>query len=152
MTACSFAVSAHVCWNWAVRGGTDRHPTVYPGSYVEYVQKLGHEAPGSIRRFCRALVQRLAEWISKTSSQLKPRGREGDPRTQHLQSLTAKIRAPQKPTSGQRRRESALERTVLPDRREVVCRPARCMIDVRPSMLPVVGSEAHNVHLHSLSS
>ena len=27
--------------------GTDRHPTVYHGwSYVEYVQKLGHEAPG----------------------------------------------------------------------------------------------------------
>jgi ATPase subunit of ABC transporter with duplicated ATPase domains len=26
--------------------GTDCHPTVYPGSYVEYVQKLGHEAPG----------------------------------------------------------------------------------------------------------
>src|SRR5579871_6232908 len=26
--------------------GTDRQPTVYPGSYVEYVQKLGHEAPG----------------------------------------------------------------------------------------------------------
>jgi ATPase subunit of ABC transporter with duplicated ATPase domains len=26
--------------------GTDRHPTVYPGSYVEYVQNLGHEAPG----------------------------------------------------------------------------------------------------------
>src|SRR5499427_9019950 len=26
--------------------GTDRHPNVYPGSYVEYVQKLGHEAPG----------------------------------------------------------------------------------------------------------
>ena len=26
--------------------GTDRHPTVYPGSYIEYVQKLGHEAPG----------------------------------------------------------------------------------------------------------
>ena len=26
--------------------GTDRHPTVYPGTYVEYVQKLGHEAPG----------------------------------------------------------------------------------------------------------
>jgi ATPase subunit of ABC transporter with duplicated ATPase domains len=26
--------------------GTDRHPTVYPGSYVEYVQKIGHEAPG----------------------------------------------------------------------------------------------------------
>ena len=26
--------------------GTDRNPTVYLGSYVEYVQKLGHEAPG----------------------------------------------------------------------------------------------------------
>ncbi len=26
--------------------GTERTPTVYPGSYVEYVQKLGHEAPG----------------------------------------------------------------------------------------------------------
>ena len=26
--------------------GTDRYPTVYPGTYVEYVQKLGHEAPG----------------------------------------------------------------------------------------------------------
>jgi hypothetical protein len=25
--------------------GTDRNPTVYPGSYVEYVQKLGHEVP-----------------------------------------------------------------------------------------------------------
>jgi ATPase subunit of ABC transporter with duplicated ATPase domains len=26
--------------------GKDRRPVVYPGSYVEYVQKLGHEAPG----------------------------------------------------------------------------------------------------------
>jgi ATPase subunit of ABC transporter with duplicated ATPase domains len=26
--------------------GTDRTPVIYPGSYVEYVQKLGHEAPG----------------------------------------------------------------------------------------------------------
>ena len=26
--------------------GTARTPVVYPGSYVEYVQKLGHEAPG----------------------------------------------------------------------------------------------------------
>ena len=24
----------------------DRNPRVYPGSYVEYVQKTGHEAPG----------------------------------------------------------------------------------------------------------
>ena len=26
--------------------GTDRNPLVYPGSYIEYVQKVGHEAPG----------------------------------------------------------------------------------------------------------
>jgi ATPase subunit of ABC transporter with duplicated ATPase domains len=26
--------------------GMDRDPLVYPGSYIEYVQKLGHEAPG----------------------------------------------------------------------------------------------------------
>ncbi len=26
--------------------GTDRNPLVYPGTYLEYVQKLGHEAPG----------------------------------------------------------------------------------------------------------
>ena len=26
--------------------GTERNPLIYPGSYVEYVQKLGHEAPG----------------------------------------------------------------------------------------------------------
>jgi ATPase subunit of ABC transporter with duplicated ATPase domains len=26
--------------------GTEREPRVYPGSYMEYVQKLGHEAPG----------------------------------------------------------------------------------------------------------
>jgi ATPase subunit of ABC transporter with duplicated ATPase domains len=29
--------------------GTDRNPHVYPGSYIEYVQKTGHEAPGIIR-------------------------------------------------------------------------------------------------------
>ncbi len=26
--------------------GTDRTPRIYPGSYIEYVQALGHEAPG----------------------------------------------------------------------------------------------------------
>jgi ATPase subunit of ABC transporter with duplicated ATPase domains len=28
--------------------GTERNPVVYPGSYVEYVQKMGHEAPGIV--------------------------------------------------------------------------------------------------------
>ena len=27
--------------------GTDRTPLVYPGSYIEYVQRTGHEAPGT---------------------------------------------------------------------------------------------------------
>jgi ATPase subunit of ABC transporter with duplicated ATPase domains len=26
--------------------GISRHPVIYPGSYVDYVQKMGHEAPG----------------------------------------------------------------------------------------------------------
>ena len=29
--------------------GTAREPHVYPGSYVEYVQRTGHEAPGIYR-------------------------------------------------------------------------------------------------------
>ena len=27
--------------------GVERDPVVYPGSYIEYVQTLGHEAPGA---------------------------------------------------------------------------------------------------------
>ena len=26
--------------------GTDSHPHLYPGSYIEYVDRTGHEAPG----------------------------------------------------------------------------------------------------------
>ena len=37
--------------------GTDRHPTVYPGSYVEYVQKLGHEAPGIYSWMCQVFLK-----------------------------------------------------------------------------------------------
>src|SRR5512133_4331526 len=28
--------------------GSDRSPVVYPGSYIEYVQAIGHEAPGIV--------------------------------------------------------------------------------------------------------
>ena len=34
------------CWNSAAGTGGERTPRVYPGSYIEYVQTLGHEAPG----------------------------------------------------------------------------------------------------------
>jgi len=27
--------------------GTDSHPHPYPGSYIEYVERTGHEAPGT---------------------------------------------------------------------------------------------------------
>ena len=27
--------------------GTSREPLVYPGTYIEYVEKTGHEAPGT---------------------------------------------------------------------------------------------------------
>ena len=27
--------------------GTDRQPLLFPGTYIEYVQKAGHEAPGT---------------------------------------------------------------------------------------------------------
>ena len=27
--------------------GKDRTPLLYPGSYIEYVRKTGHEAPGT---------------------------------------------------------------------------------------------------------
>jgi hypothetical protein len=27
--------------------GTSREPLIYPGSYLEYVEKTGHEAPGT---------------------------------------------------------------------------------------------------------
>ena len=33
--------------------GTDRHPTVYPASYVEYCKSLDTRLPESIRRPCR---------------------------------------------------------------------------------------------------
>ena len=37
---------ATACWNWAARAASTREPHAYPGSYVEYVQRTGHEAPG----------------------------------------------------------------------------------------------------------
>ena len=42
----SCARSAIACWSWAGRAGTETAPHVYPGSYIEYVERTGHEAPG----------------------------------------------------------------------------------------------------------
>ena len=37
---------ATACSSWAARAAPRREPHLYPGSYVEYVAKTGHEAPG----------------------------------------------------------------------------------------------------------
>src|SRR5882757_125837 len=94
MTACSFAVWAHVCWNWAVRAERTDIPLFILGHTLSTCRSLDMRRLGSIRRFCRAFVQRLAGWISKPSSQLEASGREDEPRTQHLRSLTARSELP----------------------------------------------------------
>ena len=42
----SCAASATACSSWAARAAPSAQPHVYPGSYVEYVARTGHEAPG----------------------------------------------------------------------------------------------------------
>src|SRR5215469_12305162 len=71
MTACSFAVSAHVCWNLAARAGPTAIPLFIPGRTLSMCRSLDMRRLGSIRRSCGALGQRLAGWISRPSSQLE---------------------------------------------------------------------------------
>src|ERR1039458_9344164 len=54
MTACSFAVSAHVCWNWAVRAARTAIPLFILGRTLSTCRSLDMRRLGSIRRFCRA--------------------------------------------------------------------------------------------------
>src|SRR5260370_24819294 len=60
MTACSFAVSAHVCWNWAVRAARTAIPLFILGHTLSTCRSLDMRRLGFIRKFCRAFVQRLA--------------------------------------------------------------------------------------------
>src|SRR5215469_15891721 len=55
MTACSFAVSAHVCWNWAVRAVRTAIPLFILGHTLSMCRSLDMRRLGSIRRLCRAL-------------------------------------------------------------------------------------------------
>jgi len=72
MTTCSFALGSRVL-EFGGQSSTDRHSTVYQGSYVEYVRTLGHEAPGigrgSKRRFLNgnAAVRGTAEFFQPKS-------------------------------------------------------------------------------------
>src|SRR6266849_4230257 len=76
MTACSFAVSAHVWWNWAARAARTAIPPSIRCRTLSTCRSLDMRRLGSIRRHCRAFVQRLAGWISKPSSQLRNTGTE----------------------------------------------------------------------------
>src|ERR1700677_4370008 len=50
MTACSFAVSAHVCWNSAVRAARTAIPLFILGHTLSTCRSLDTRRPGSIRR------------------------------------------------------------------------------------------------------
>src|SRR5580693_1077573 len=54
MTACSFAVSAHVCWNWAARAAPTAIPRFIPDRTLSTSRSLDMRRPGSIRRHCLA--------------------------------------------------------------------------------------------------
>src|SRR5437660_4087656 len=60
MTACSCAVSAHVCWNWAVRAARTAIPLFILGHTLSTCRSLDMRRLGSIRKPCRAFVQRFA--------------------------------------------------------------------------------------------
>src|SRR5271156_4429651 len=50
MTACSFAVLAHVCWNWAVRAARNAIPLFILGRTLSTCRSLDMRRLGSIRR------------------------------------------------------------------------------------------------------
>src|SRR5580700_10638623 len=52
MIACSFAVSAHVCWNWAVRVARIAIPLFILGHTLSTCRNLGMRHRGFIRRAC----------------------------------------------------------------------------------------------------
>src|SRR5580658_7571703 len=61
MTACSFAVSAHVCWNWAVRAAPTAIPLFILAPMLNMSRSLDTRRPGSIRRPCRGFA--LGEFL-----------------------------------------------------------------------------------------
>src|ERR1022692_914231 len=53
MTACSFAVLAHVCWNWGARAARTAIPLFILGRTLSTCRSLDMRRLGSIRRPCR---------------------------------------------------------------------------------------------------
>src|SRR5579862_3160565 len=60
MTACSFAVSDHVSWNWAVRAARIAIPLFILGRMLSTCRSLDMRRRGFIRRFCVPALR--AQW------------------------------------------------------------------------------------------
>src|ERR1017187_6139931 len=69
MTACSFAVSAHVCWNWAARAARTAIPLFILGPTLSTCRSLDMRRLESIRRPCRGFCVTTRRVTSKDSSQ-----------------------------------------------------------------------------------
>jgi hypothetical protein len=70
MTACSFVVSDHVCWNWAVRAARTAIPLFILGRTLSTCRSLDMRRLGSMRSPCRTLCNDSPGRISKPSSRL----------------------------------------------------------------------------------
>src|SRR5580704_15173260 len=68
MTACSFAVSAHVCWNWAARAAPTALPLFTLGRTLSTCRSLDMKRLGSIRRACSACMGPPGLGFSKRST------------------------------------------------------------------------------------
>src|ERR1700751_2796245 len=71
MTACSFAVSAHVCWNWAVKAARTAIPLFILGHTLSTCKSLDMKRLGSIRRLAALLCSaRRSEFLPRQSLDL----------------------------------------------------------------------------------
>src|SRR5580698_148630 len=70
MTACSFAVSAHVYWNWAARAARTALPRFILGPTLSTCRSLDMRRLGSIRRVCVPGLR--ARWQPDRRSTLSP--------------------------------------------------------------------------------
>src|SRR3954464_2269122 len=93
MTACSFAVSAHVCWNWAVRAAQTAIPLSILGRTLSTCRSLDMRRLGYIPKLARLLCNDSSDGCRSFPRRYKSRGREDEPRTRHLRSLTTEVRA-----------------------------------------------------------
>src|ERR1700677_796704 len=73
MTACSFAVSAHGCWNWAVRAVRTAIPLFILGPTLSTCRSWDMRRLESIRRPCRSfcVTTRRADFEAFVAADLR---------------------------------------------------------------------------------